>query len=180
MGVGLNGQRKKVQKNHKPMNQDKQNITLAILAGTIVLLGVFIFTSSKTINVAIPPINIPTDAINLAGVTNYLDTSSSDVTHATSTVNTTSTQVFASITKIGQITNDTTGKLTCSMDATGTTAASSTVSSGRGIIISPAASTTPNMAMFGECYPGSENCYAHKGAVNCLSTGAVTITTWKK
>lgn len=162
------------------MNQEKQNIALIIMTGIFILIGISLFKSTtvNVPNIELPPINIPENT--LGGVTNYLDTSASNITHATSTVNTTSTQVFSGITKIGQIINDTTGKLTCSMDATGTTAASSTVASGSGIIISPAASTTPSSVMFGECYPGSVNCYAHKGAVNCLATAAVTITKWSK
>lgn len=162
------------------MNEKKQNIVLVIVACLLILTGASIFRE-RTLNVELPPINIPTDAINLAGVTNYLDTSASSITHSTSTVNTTSTQVFSGITKIGEIINDTNSQLTCSMDATGTTAASSTVTSGRGIIIYASSSPAQaNSAMFGECYPGSENCYAHKGAVNCLAGAAVTITTWKK
>lgn len=123
------------------------------------------------------------DGIRLGGSAGYIDTSSSNVTHATTTINTTSTQVFSSITKIAQITNTTANQITCSLDTTGTTAASSTVASGRGIIIGPAyltTSTLPNIAMFGECYPGSENCYAHKGAVNCLAGAASLVTKWSK
>lgn len=115
------------------------------------------------------------------GVSNYLDTSSSNITHATTTINTTSTQVFSSITKIGQLINNSTNTITCSMDATGITAASSTVAANRGIIVpNQASSTIYSAVMFGECYPGAVNCYAHKGAVNCLIVSQSVVTKWSK
>lgn len=157
-----------------------KNISLLILAGAIIILSGVIYGKEfapSQITVNQPPQEQP----QLGAVTNYLETSASAITHTTSTVNTTSTQVFSSITKIAQIINDSAGKITCSMDATGTTAPSSTVAAGRGIVIPPLASSTKGAVVtFGECYPGSEDCYTHKGAVNCLSTSAATITKWSK
>lgn len=119
---------------------------------------------------------------NFGGVVNYLDTSSSQITSATSSITATSSQVFSSITKIGQITNlSTTNLITCSLDPTGTLATSSAIGIYKGIIIgADNASGTPNSAMFGECYPGAINCYTHKGAVNCLAEATSTITKWSK
>ena len=117
----------------------------------------------------------------LGGVQSYYDTTASGFTHTTSTINTTSTQVFASVVKLSGIQNTTANQLTCSLDATGTTAASSTVASGRGIIIGPAyltTSTLSNVAAFGECGNGEANCYRHKGAVNCLAGAASIVTKW--
>ena len=170
----------------KKMKNTENKAIISFLAVITLLLCITIFNGKQTIVVDAPPLDLsqlsePFDATRLAGVLNNLDTSSNNITHSTSTVNTTSTQVFSSITKIGQIINDTNSTLTCSMDATGTTAVNSTVAAGRGVLIyassSPAQSNT---AMFGECYPGTRNCYAHKGAVNCLATAAVTITKWSK
>lgn len=152
----------------------KKEIYTAISLGICMVVGGLTVFSMLNRFVSVGP---------LGAVTNYLDTSSSAITHSTSTINTTSTQVFSSITKIGQIINRTGNELTCSMDATGTTAASSTVATNRGIILGAygtATSTAPYSAMFGECYPGSVNCYAHKGAVNCLASATSSITKWSK
>lgn len=153
-----------------------KNASLIIL-GFCLLAGAVILSKPQTVV-------YQKEAPTLAGVNNSLDTSASSITHTTSTINTTSTQVFSSLTKMGEIINDSAGKLTCSMDATGTTAPSSTVAAGRGIIIVPAASSTsnlPNVVRFGECFgEGNVVCYPHKGAVNCLSTATATITKWSK
>jgi hypothetical protein len=117
----------------------------------------------------------------LGAVSNYFDTSASSISHATTTINTTSTQLFSSTTKWSQMINDTNAVITCSLDKTGTTAASSTVASGRGLLVYTSSSAArPNSIMFGECYPGSLNCYPHKGAVNCLASAAVIVTYWQK
>lgn len=124
--------------------------------------------------VAIPAVN--RDALHGVPAVLPYDTTSAGFTSTTSTVNTTSTQVFASIARYAEMINDTTAKLTCSLDPANTTAASSTVAAGRGVIIVPAASSTSDSKVrFGECR-GESNCYPHKGAVNCLGTSAVTIT----
>lgn len=113
----------------------------------------------------------------LGGVVNYLDTSSSGFTSASTTINTTSTQVFASISKRAWIINNTTSTLTCFLDSTNKNAASSSVSSGIGVIIGGTAATSlPGIASFGECSPGMLNCYPHKGAVNCLGSGQSIIS----
>lgn len=144
---------------------------IAVLAIAVVCLGIFVAALQSG------------PRINVSGVINYLDVSSANITHSTTTVNTTSTQVFSSISKMGQIVNATANQITCSLDATGTTAASSTIAAGRGIILAPAylsTSTGVSSAMFGECYPGSINCYPHKGAVNCLAEAASVVTKWSK
>lgn len=159
------------------MTNTKQNLHFFLLSAIFAALVVLAFRE-------IPAPQVRIQAPELSGVVNALDTSSSNISHATTTINTTSTQVWASITKMGEIINDTTGKLTCSMDATNTTAASSSVVAGRGIIIVPAASSTsnlPNVVRFGECSgTGNVPCYPHKGAVNCLSNVQATTTTWSK
>lgn len=119
------------------------------------------------------------EGINLQGIQaqNQYDTTTGGFTASTSTVNTTSTQVFSSINRIAYITNTTGSQITCSLDPAGMTAVSSTVTSGRGVIIGPAYLTTssfPNVAAFGECH-GQAYCFPHKGAVNCLAGAAITI-----
>lgn len=112
----------------------------------------------------------------IASIANY-DTTTSGFTHATTTVNTTSTQIFATISRVDYIINNTTSTITCSLDPSNTTAASSSVASGRGVIIGSNAGTViSSEAAFGECRT-SYNCYPHKGAVNCLANVAATITT---
>lgn len=165
------------------MNNTQKSILFGgIAAVTVILVGSFALTVLEPKVIQLQPIEITPQGEQLGAVTNYLDTSSSDITHATTTINASSTQVFSSITKIGQVINyDTVARLTCSMDATGTTAASSTVATNKGIIIAPAASTTPSSAMFGECYPGSMNCYTHKGAVNCMASATTSLVSkWSK
>lgn len=113
----------------------------------------------------------------IQAINNY-DTTNAGFTHATSTVNTTSTQVFSSIGRVSYITNNTTSTLTCALDAIGTIAASSTVASGRGVLIGPNTGTLiPSVVAFGECRTVGIPCYPHKGAVDCLANVAVTITT---
>lgn len=105
-------------------------------------------------------------------------TTASGFVAATTTVNTTSTQIFASINQIDFITNSSTATLTCSLDARGTTAASSSVTAGRGVIIGPTTnSSLPPRAAFGQCASGDQNCYPHTGAVNCVASASTTITT---
>lgn len=102
---------------------------------------------------------------------NAYDTTSGGFTIATSTVNTTSTQVFASIARLNYIINNTTALFTCSLDAVGITAVSSTVTAGRGVLIYPSSTIA-----FGECR-SQQNCFPHKGTVNCLGSAAGTIDT---
>lgn len=107
------------------------------------------------------------------GVPNQLDTSSNTLTHSTSTVTTTSTRFFASVTKLCYVKNESSATIHCSMDAVNTTAGSSTVRSDRGLVIEPASSSN-NYASFGECR-GEPNCFPHKGALNCVSTATGTV-----
>lgn len=115
---------------------------------------------------------------NLGAVAmNNYDTTSSGFTQATTTINTTSTQIFASIPRLSYITNNTTSTITCSLDASNTTAASSSVTAGRGVLIGSNAGTLiPSVVSFGECR-SNVNCYPHRGAVNCLANTAAVITT---
>lgn len=161
------------------MINKKLNIALLLLAG-ILIAAVFNFFKERNVKVELPKTQV-VQAPSVGGVTNYLETSSNTLAMATTSISTAATQVFASLTKFGQITNNSTNTITCAMDATNTTAVSSSVVANRGIIIVPLASSTLySTASFGECYPGSVNCYAHKGAVNCVISATSTITTWKK
>ena len=161
------------------MNQNKQNLAVVLLGFIAVFTLALLLKSSPAAVVNVPPIEIPALA-NLGAVTNYLDTSSHTIAFTNTAVNVTSTQMFSSITKIAQVINQTSSQVVCAMDATGTTAASSSVSLVKGIVLGPVASTTPSSAMFGECYPGAFNCYAHKGAVNCIASATTTVTKWSK
>jgi hypothetical protein len=114
---------------------------------------------------------------------NSYDTTSAAFTHATTSINTTSTQIFATVPKFAQIINTTANQITCSLDNANATAASSSVTSGRGVIIPPAYQTTSTglgIASFGECYAGAPNCYRHKGSVNCLAATTTVVTTSKQ
>ena len=139
-------------------------IYLAVV-GIAIMLGVGLY------------IAIPKNGL-LGGVSNYLDTSASGFTTATSSVGVfTPVQLFASVTKHVTVQNYGAGTLYCALDSTNKTAASSTVAVGFGLIIN--ASTTdlsiPAYASFGECYPGEINCFPHKGAVDCVSTATGTV-----
>ena len=115
---------------------------------------------------------------NLGGVSNYLDTSASGYTTASSSIGTAAaTQMFSSVSKLVTIINPTTNDITCKLESTGSTAASSTVTAGFGLIIgsNTTTSTIPSVVQFGECYPGSVSCYPHKGALNCISAVTSTI-----
>lgn len=114
----------------------------------------------------------------LGGVSNYLDTSSSGFTTATSSVGVYSaTNLFTSVTKGKIVQNIGDGTLYCKLDATGTIAASSTVASAYGLVIGAnnTTSTVPSIAQFGECYPGALNCFPHKGSVNCITNATSTV-----
>ena len=168
------------------MENKKQDILIGImggiLAGTAVLA---ILVAQIPGKVRVERIEVPiTSEVKLAGVPNYLDTSSSDITHATTSLTVGSTsQIFASITKMGQIilgSASSSVELTCVMDATNTT---STVTLGNGLLLRAAhdvySSSTASI-MFGECYQGSTNCYPHKGAVSCRASATTTVTYWSK
>lgn len=128
-------------------------------------IGILLFTPKQTVLQAAP-----------GQGTVY--TTSGGFTAATTTINTTSTQVFASINQLVFITNSSTATLTCSLDGRGTTAVSSTVTAGRGVIIGPSSgSNIPAQASFGNCSQGDRNCYPHTGAVNCLASATTSITT---
>jgi len=115
----------------------------------------------------------------VVAINNY-DTTSAGFTVATSTVNTTSTQVFSSINRVAWIQNITASTLWCSLDGVGTTADASTLISGRGLLIAPTSTTLyglfPSVVSFGECR-GQYNCYPHKGAVNCLGSATSVVLT---
>jgi len=143
------------------MNKITNILVVAVLL-TFVVVGVQMFSAAQRLS--------EVQGNQLGAVSNYLDTSASQITHTTSTITVTSTNIWSGITKFGEIKNVSAVTVHCSLDARGTTPASSTVRIDRGIVIEPASSTW-NYAQFGECYPGSQHCYPHKGAVNCLATG---------
>lgn len=133
------------------------------------LLGTIFYVT----RVQIPAVQVPSP---LGNYQNY-NTFDRGVTATSTTVGTTATQVFASITKIAYIANPTTEKLNCYLDDLGTTAASSSVTLHRGLELG---STTIRTASFGECSPGAENCYAFKGTLNCKASAAISIPTITK
>ena len=109
---------------------------------------------------------------------NQYDTTSAGFTQATTTVNTTATQIFASVAVVSEIINNTTATLSCALEASNTTVASSSVASGRGVIVGPNTGTLiPSVTAFGNCDNLGKSCYRHKGAVNCLADVVKTITT---
>lgn len=119
--------------------------------------------------------------VNLGGDP-YTNTFNTGITSATTTINTTSTQVFSSISNGGFVTlvNSSTASITCSMDDQGTTAVSSSVAASKGVIIGagtqPASTTAIKaQATFGYCWSGAENCFPFTGTLNCLATAIVTI-----
>lgn len=117
------------------------------------------------------------------------------LTTATTTINTTSTQVASAISGVSgflTIENNTTSTLTCIADAAGTTAASSTATTSLGFIIGPSFATStgqtssstvvksqgfPSEITFGQCWEGSYRCIPHTGAVNCIADAKVTNVT---
>lgn len=144
----------------------KLQITFGI--AVIVLLGLVAFK------------NVP-QILGGSGYTGNFDTYASDFTTATSTVNTTSTQVIASTTVLTTLVNYTSSTLTCKPDNKVTTAASSTVVAGAGYVIGAHQATTTNsgfysFASFGECQAGMSNCYPFKGTLNCVADVAAVIT----
>lgn len=107
-------------------------------------------------------------------------------TIATSTVNTTSTQVIAAgWTNYARIQNPGTSTVSCTLD--NLTAASSTAAANKGVIIGPGgilqnavasstvSPTVPSSACFGP-YPG---CIPYVGALNCVANVATPVTTIK-
>lgn len=108
----------------------------------------------------------------------YVRDTITGATFASTTINTTSTQVFSAITRFGTIINNTSTEIYCLVDAPGTTAVSSTVTSTLGFVIPRALTTTttiPTQITFGECWPGAYNCVPLKGAVNCLALTASVV-----
>ncbi len=104
------------------------------------------------------------------------DTTWGGFTQSTTTVNTTSTQLASSIQKLLVLVNNTTSTITCSLDARGTTAPSSTVTAGRGLILGPNNQQwPPSQAFIGQCQPGMQPCYPHQGAVNCVANVSSTV-----
>lgn len=105
------------------------------------------------------------------------DTSNTGLTTATTTINTTSTQLLASVVNRATINNLSTSTITCKPDDQGTTAASSTVVANAGYIIGPqgTAGHSPNI-VFGNCVAGMQNCYPFKGTLNCVANVAATVT----
>ena len=109
---------------------------------------------------------------------NQYDTTSAGFTQATKTINVAATQVFASVEIVSEIINNTTSTFTCALEASNTTAASSSVVSGRGVLIGTNAGTViPSVVAFGNCDNLGKACYRHKGAVNCVANVTATITT---
>src|SRR3990167_7956861 len=110
-----------------------------------------------------------------------VDVVSSGVTNSTSSINTTSTQLAALITRWLTIINPTMATLTCSMDDAGTLVGSSSVATNKGVVVGPINATTtnatiPSQVSFGECNPGMYNCFPFKGAVNCVASAVATVS----
>ena len=100
-------------------------------------------------------------------------------TYSTTTVNATSTQVASNVNRTLTIQNVSSTLLACKVDALGTTAASSTVTSSIANIDSHLvrpSTTLYNTITFGECREGMVNCFPFKGAVNCLSSASTTYS----
>lgn len=143
-----------------------KTISSIVIAG-LILLGAWMFLAG------------PGDVL-LQGYVTY-NTWANGTTNSTTTINTTSTQVFASVSKWAAIVNPTTAEITCSLDDLGTTAASSTVGTHKGYVIGPhdSASSTnlPAILQFGECGPGSYNCIPFNGTVNCVASSQAVVST---
>ena len=107
-------------------------------------------------------------------------TTSGGFTESTTTINTTSTQVFSSVNQISYIQNYGTSTIWCSLDSKTTTAASSSVATGIGVVIGSISSTIngsyPSVAAFGQCVAGTYNCFPHAGTVNCLANVATVVS----
>ena len=113
----------------------------------------------------------------------YINTFTSGVTHATTSISTASTNVATSVTNWLRIDNSNTTQLTCVLETTGTTAASSSVVAGRGILVGPHGVTTsslPSTVTFGECWPGTANCVPFKGSINCVAGTTSTVSVTKR
>lgn len=143
----------------------KKNYIYAGLVGAAAIIVVLFFFGRTS------------DSILSANGQFSYDTTSKGFTSATTTINTTSTRVFATVNKVAYIYNNTAATITCSLDPSNTTAASSSVASGRGVMLAPAGSSTIPKIGVGQCYAGNDNCYLHTGAVNCLATSQVTVAT---
>ena len=151
------------------MNKIKENFGAAlVLIGVAVVAGLFFGVGFRT-----------TNSLGGGNSVNLYDTTSAGFTVSTSTVNTTSTQMFALVNKVSYLTNNTTSTFTCSLDARNSTAASSTVTAGRGVLIGSASSsmngTLPGVVAFGNCDNLGVACFRHTGAVNCSANAAATI-----
>lgn len=132
----------------------------------VVIVGCLFFFDPKT-----------NDSQNLGLNSQFMyDTTSKGFTATTSTINTTATQLFSSVGKVNYIfIPSSTAVITCSLDPANTTAASSSVASGRGVLVMGSATAVTRLG-FGQCFSGNNECYLHTGAVNCLSSASVTIS----
>lgn len=119
---------------------------------------------------------------SLGGFANF-DTFDSGVTSTNVTVAVTSTQVLASVSKVAWVINDSANNLKCALDDIGTTAASSTLSTGNYYPLGANVTTTSmfsSVLTLGECYPGAVNCLGFKGTLNCSSSVATVVRVIKK
>ena len=141
------------------------NIKNYIIGGLVILAVVLFFSSSKPSFQGVTQSNVYTTSAGFAAKSTL--------------INTTSTQVFASVNQLDYIVNNSAIKVTCSLDARNTTAASSSVAAGVGIQLVNTSTNPalPSSASFGACIPGIANCYPHTGAVNCLAAATTTVTT---
>lgn len=143
--------------------------TIFTTIGIAFVLGLVIFAGSQLV----PSLHI----YGSTSATNIINTTSKGFVASTSTVNTTSTQLFSNVdNNISYLINNTTSTLTCSLDGRSVTAASSSLVSGRGLIVGPTTGTViPAEVAFGQCVPGTPNCYPTTGSVNCLANVAASV-----
>lgn len=143
---------------------------LAVLAGAIVVIGCFFFFGGTK-----------TDSSQNLSVNSQFsyDTTSKGFTNSTTTINTTSTNLWASVNKVNYMFYNGTSTITCSADAVSTTAASSSLASGRGIMWGNVTTGIAKVG-FGQCFPGNEQCYLHMGALNCLANIQTVVSVVKQ
>lgn len=143
-----------------------QKIIALILGFGILILGLGFYSNSQ-------------HAGTLGSVNNSLDTFSSGVTNSTTSVATSGTQIFASVSKLFILQNNTVNQLSCYLDTTGLAAGSSNVTIGSGLQVG---STTVKTVAFGECGSlySADLCIPFKGALNCKSNATTIISTVSK
>lgn len=158
------------------MPNTKLNFALTVLSGIFLVLIVS----------AIHPATAPTDNYGVVSTGNY-DTVSQGYVYGTSSIGVAKTQLFlfggVSTTKLATVFNNTTAVLTCAPDDRGVTAASSSVVASNAIMIGPGSGTAtafPAQASFGQCQPGTYNCFPAYGSIDCVGSATATVSWVKK